>query len=205
MIGHVMPDGHNVPLQARACGSPTPRGQRGSMAPCQATVASTLWAFPSPPNTCRCTNLLRNARLSHFISYALMHLDVWDWRSMRRRLLTVALPRTALQVDIDQLDQNKAVNKAGGILGKFNPVSDAVSTDSLQPYSEVSRRCAAPCPSRLPEAPAVHQHCTQTLCVSDRRFQERKRACTLCDSPPERCCEHPARRSSACSASGRRS
>jgi len=40
-------------------------------------------------------------------------------------------------VDIDQLDQNKAVNKAGAILGKFNPVADAVSTDSLQPYSEV--------------------------------------------------------------------
>ena len=42
-----------------------------------------------------------------------------------------------MQVDIDQLDQNKGVNKAGGIIGKFNPVADAVSTDSLQPYSEV--------------------------------------------------------------------
>lgn len=44
---------------------------------------------------------------------------------------------SAMQVDIDQLDQNKGVNKAGGIIGKFNPVADAVSTDSLQPYSEV--------------------------------------------------------------------
>lgn len=48
------------------------------------------------------------------------------------------LPKPFGQVDIDQLDQNKAVNKAGGILGKFNPVADAVSTDSLQPYSEAS-------------------------------------------------------------------
>lgn len=45
--------------------------------------------------------------------------------------------RPCMQVDIDELDQNKAVNKAGGIIGKFNPVVDNVSTDSLQPYSEV--------------------------------------------------------------------
>lgn len=42
-----------------------------------------------------------------------------------------------MQVDIDQLDQNKAVNKVGNIIGKFSPVPDNVSTDSLQPYSEV--------------------------------------------------------------------
>lgn len=46
-------------------------------------------------------------------------------------------PRFNAQVDLDQLDQNKAVNKAGGTLGRFNPVADNVSTDSLQPYSEV--------------------------------------------------------------------
>jgi light-harvesting complex II chlorophyll a/b binding protein 4 len=51
--------------------------------------------------------------------------------------LGLAKPTEYLQVDIDQLDQNKAVNKAGGIIGKFNPVVDNVSTDSLQPYSEV--------------------------------------------------------------------
>lgn len=51
--------------------------------------------------------------------------------------LGLAKPTEYLQVDIDELDQNKAVNKAGGIIGKFNPVVDNVSTDSLQPYSEV--------------------------------------------------------------------
>lgn len=51
--------------------------------------------------------------------------------------LGLAKPTEYLQVDIDELDQNKAVNKAGSIIGKFNPVPDAVSTDSLQPYSEV--------------------------------------------------------------------
>ena len=49
---------------------------------------------------------------------------------------------TCTQVDIDELDQNKAVNKAGGIIGKFSPVPDNVSTDSLQPYSEVRCRLA---------------------------------------------------------------
>ena len=42
------------------------------------------------------------------------------------------LPRLTLQVD--QLDQNAAVNKPGGIVGAFTPVADQVSTDSLQPY-----------------------------------------------------------------------
>jgi light-harvesting complex II chlorophyll a/b binding protein 4 len=51
--------------------------------------------------------------------------------------LGLSKPTEYLQVDIDELDQNKAVNKAGNIIGKFNPVADAVSTDSLQPYSEV--------------------------------------------------------------------
>jgi light-harvesting complex II chlorophyll a/b binding protein 4 len=43
-----------------------------------------------------------------------------------------------LQVDIDQLDQNAAVNKRGGIIGTFTPVIDQVdNTAPLQPYSEV--------------------------------------------------------------------
>lgn len=41
------------------------------------------------------------------------------------------------QVDVDQLDQNAAVNKAGSIIGTFTPDTDKVSTDRLQPYSEV--------------------------------------------------------------------
>lgn len=51
--------------------------------------------------------------------------------------LGLSKPVEYLQVDIDQLDQNAAVNKAGRILGTFTPVVDEVSTDSLQPYSEV--------------------------------------------------------------------
>lgn len=51
--------------------------------------------------------------------------------------LGLAKPAEYLQVDLDSLDQNKAVNKAGSIIGKFSPTSDSVSTDSLQPYSEV--------------------------------------------------------------------
>jgi len=51
--------------------------------------------------------------------------------------LGLSKPTEYLQVELDELDQNKAVNRAGGVSGKFNPVADAVSTDSLQPYSEV--------------------------------------------------------------------
>ena len=51
--------------------------------------------------------------------------------------LGLSKPVEYLQVDIDQLDQNAAVNKAGRIIGTFTPVVDEVSTDSLQPYSEV--------------------------------------------------------------------
>jgi light-harvesting complex II chlorophyll a/b binding protein 4 len=42
-----------------------------------------------------------------------------------------------LQFDLDQLDQNQAQNKAGNVLGSFKPSTDKVSTQSLQPYSEV--------------------------------------------------------------------
>jgi len=46
-------------------------------------------------------------------------------------------PVEYLQFDLDQLDQNQAVNKAGGLVGSFKPKVDEVSTQSLQPYSEV--------------------------------------------------------------------
>lgn len=51
--------------------------------------------------------------------------------------LGLSKPVEYLQVELDQLEQNAAVNKPGGILGTFTPVMDEVSTDSLQPYSEV--------------------------------------------------------------------
>merc|ERR1712093_872914 len=51
--------------------------------------------------------------------------------------LGLSKPLEYLQFDIDQLDQNQAVNKAGGIVGSFTPNVDQVSTQSLQPYSEV--------------------------------------------------------------------
>lgn len=51
--------------------------------------------------------------------------------------LGLSKPAEYLQVDLDQLDQNAATNKAGRIIGSFTAASDEVSTDSLQPYSEV--------------------------------------------------------------------
>lgn len=51
--------------------------------------------------------------------------------------LGLAKPVEYLQVDIDQLDQNKGVNKPGQVIGSFQPVVDQVEAGSLQPYSEV--------------------------------------------------------------------
>merc|ERR1711990_660436 len=51
--------------------------------------------------------------------------------------LGLSKPVEYLQFDLDQLDQNQAVNKAGGILGSFTPTVDEVTSQSLQPYSEV--------------------------------------------------------------------
>lgn len=51
--------------------------------------------------------------------------------------LGLAKPVEYLQFDLDQLDQNQAVNKAGGAIGSFKPTVDEVTTQSLQPYSEV--------------------------------------------------------------------
>jgi len=51
--------------------------------------------------------------------------------------LGLAKPVEYLQVGVDQLDQNAAVNKPGAIEGSFRPVVDQVSQDALQPYSEV--------------------------------------------------------------------
>ena len=43
-----------------------------------------------------------------------------------------------LQVDLDQLDQNKAVNKAGAIVGSFKAATNSkISDTALQPYDEV--------------------------------------------------------------------
>merc|ERR1711862_984711 len=51
--------------------------------------------------------------------------------------LGLSKPVEYLQFDLDQLDQNQAVNKAGGVVGSFKPTVDEVTTQSLQPYSEV--------------------------------------------------------------------
>merc|ERR1712050_372421 len=51
--------------------------------------------------------------------------------------LGLAKPVEYLQFDLDQLDQNQAQNVAGGIIGSFKPAADGVSSQSLQPYSEV--------------------------------------------------------------------
>jgi light-harvesting complex II chlorophyll a/b binding protein 4 len=51
--------------------------------------------------------------------------------------LGLSKPTEYLQFELDQLDQNQAVNKAGGIMGSFKPAAGEISTQSLQPYSEV--------------------------------------------------------------------
>lgn len=51
--------------------------------------------------------------------------------------LGLAKPGEFLQVDLDELDQNKAVNKAGKLVGKVAPKQVRLSSNSLQPYDEV--------------------------------------------------------------------
>ena len=41
------------------------------------------------------------------------------------------------QIDLDQLDQNEAVNKAGQVLGSFTGTKANISDTALAPYSEV--------------------------------------------------------------------
>jgi light-harvesting complex II chlorophyll a/b binding protein 4 len=47
------------------------------------------------------------------------------------------VPAAGLQVDLDSLDQNKAVNKAGNIVGKFAAPKSKITDTALQPYDEV--------------------------------------------------------------------
>lgn len=51
--------------------------------------------------------------------------------------LGLSKPAEYLQMELDQLDQNAAVNKAGEVIGTFNIEADQVSDQSLAPYSEV--------------------------------------------------------------------
>jgi light-harvesting complex II chlorophyll a/b binding protein 4 len=51
--------------------------------------------------------------------------------------LGLAKPVEYLQFDLDQLDQNQAQNRAGGVVGSFKPETDELTSQSLQPYSEV--------------------------------------------------------------------
>jgi light-harvesting complex II chlorophyll a/b binding protein 4 len=52
-------------------------------------------------------------------------------------VLTFLRPRTSAQVGLDQSDINKAVNKAGNIVGKFNAPKVEATGAALSPYSEV--------------------------------------------------------------------
>merc|ERR1712078_484464 len=51
--------------------------------------------------------------------------------------LGLAKPVEYLQFDLDQLDQNAAQNVAGSVIGTFKPDVKQVTSESLQPYSEV--------------------------------------------------------------------
>lgn len=50
--------------------------------------------------------------------------------------LGLAKPQEYLQFDVDQLDQNKNVNKAGNLIGQFTPGVKS-NNDSLAPYDDV--------------------------------------------------------------------
>merc|ERR1712205_101435 len=50
--------------------------------------------------------------------------------------LGLSKPTEYIQMGIDQLDQNKAINEMGGVVGTITPDIDQVSGDSLSPYSE---------------------------------------------------------------------
>jgi light-harvesting complex II chlorophyll a/b binding protein 4 len=51
--------------------------------------------------------------------------------------LGFARPAEYLQYDLDQLDQNSAVNKAGQVIGRVQAAAAAPSPDALQPYTDV--------------------------------------------------------------------
>merc|ERR1719465_103883 len=51
--------------------------------------------------------------------------------------LGLAKPVEYLQIELDQLDQNAAQNKPGKIAGIFKPKVDVLTSQSLQPYTEV--------------------------------------------------------------------
>lgn len=51
--------------------------------------------------------------------------------------LGLSKPVEYLQYGFDELDQNAPKNRAGGVVGTIKPTVDQVSTDPLQPYSEV--------------------------------------------------------------------
>merc|ERR1711964_842317 len=51
--------------------------------------------------------------------------------------LGLSKPVEYLQFEIDQLDQNQAQNKAGSVVGSFKPTTNEVTSQSLQPFSEV--------------------------------------------------------------------
>lgn len=51
--------------------------------------------------------------------------------------LGLSKPQEYLQFGSDQLDQNKAVNKAGQLAGKFTSTVKSDANDSLAPYDDV--------------------------------------------------------------------
>jgi len=51
--------------------------------------------------------------------------------------LGLSKPVEYLQFDLDQLDQNNSVNRAGNVVGTFKSNTQDVSSEWIQPYSEV--------------------------------------------------------------------
>lgn len=79
----------------------------------------------------------------------------------------------ALQYGLDSTDINKAENKAGTLLGKFQESKTAISDTALQPYSEVFGL------QRFRENELIHGRCAP---ISPAILRERNR-CMCCPSP----------------------
>ncbi len=67
-----------------------------------------------------------------------------------------------MQVDLDALDQNAAVNKAGQIVGAFaKGKANEISDKALQPYDEVFGL------QRFRETELIHGRCAQHASPTD--------------------------------------
>lgn len=118
---------------------------------------------------------------------------------------TASLPPLLSSGQLDELDQNAAVNKAGNVIGAFTPVADQVSTDSLQPYRSAWQQSGGVCSqsqlsasARVPSLSLASYSCAFSSC---HRLSVRATFLGFHSLFPPPCLCRAAARCSACSAS----